>query len=180
MVAGSWWTCNLIYINDFQKGDVCLEEKMNKYRLLTALLSLILMACLSGVEGQYAQYPTSSGYSATLNPISSGYPTTQTPQVDQMTDVSQYSQYYTVGSAPNTHITTPQQFIIEGSTPATVYIGNQQQPVTHSQYQSNPTYAGGNSLWIKGSASWTQYVVVPQGSSIPLYLRKGEKASLTK
>jgi len=141
---------------------------MKEYRLLLALLSLILLACLSGVEGQYVQYPTSNGYSATLNPISSGYPTIQTAQVGQTTDVSQYSQYYTMGPAPNTHITAPQQFIIEGSTPATVYFGNQQQPVTYSQYQSNPTYAGGNSLWIKGSASWTQYVAVPQGSSVPL------------
>jgi hypothetical protein len=138
-------------------------KKMKEFRLLIALLSLILVACLSGVEGQYTQYPASSGYPATLNP-----PTIQTAQAGQTTDVSQYAQYYTMGAASNTHITAPQQFAIADMTPATVYFGNEQQPVAFSQYQSNPAYAGVNSLWIAGSASWAQYVTVPQGSSVPL------------
>ena len=116
--------------------------------------------CISGVEGQYGQYPASSGYPMTLNPSA-----TQSGQVD----VSQYSQYHTMGQpVPNTHITAPQQFNIEGSVPSTVYYGNQQQPVPYSQYMSNPNYAGANSLWIKGSASWTQYATVPQGSNVQL------------
>jgi hypothetical protein len=129
---------------------------MKKFRLLIALLSIILLASLSGVEGQQVPYSASSGYSAIPNAISSGYPTIQTTQVGQTTDVSQYTQYYTVGPAPSTHITAPQQFITDGSAPA------------YSQYQSTPAYAGGDSLWIKGLSSWTQYVAVPQGSSIQL------------
>jgi hypothetical protein len=42
------------------------------------------------------------------------------------------------------------------------------QSVPYSQYQSYATYTGGNSLWIQGSTSWTQYAQVPQGSSLSL------------
>jgi len=136
---------------------------MKEFRLFIALLSIILLACMSGVEGQYAQYPLSSGYPATLNP-----PTIQTAQVGQTTDVSQYSQYYTMGPAQSTHITAPQD-MIAGSPPATLYVGTEQQPMTYSQYESNPAYVGVNSLWIVGNrGSWTQYAKVPQGAIVPL------------
>jgi hypothetical protein len=143
-------------------------KKMKKYQLLTALSSLILLACISAVAGQYIQYPTSGAYAATSNPITFGYPTTQTPQVTQTTNMSQYSQYYSTGSMPNVHITAPQQIDISNSTPANVYLSYQLQPVPYSQYQSSSTYAGANSLWIKGSTSWTQYAAVPQKASVPL------------
>ncbi|MDD1758271.1 MAG: hypothetical protein LUQ22_06015 [Methanotrichaceae archaeon] len=144
---------------------------MKKYRLLTALLSLTLLACLSGVEGQYMQYTPQQGeVIGQVTPYSTesvGYPTTaQTSQVGQTTD--QYSQYYTMGPAPSTHITSPQQINISGNIPATIYFGQQQQPVAYSQYRSSPTYASGDSLWIKGSASWAQYASVPQGAIVPL------------
>ena len=128
---------------------------MKKYQLLPALLGLILLAFVSGAVGQFMQ---SGGYAQT-SPISVGYPTTQTSQVGQTTGVSPYAQYYTVGPAPQTHITAPQQFNIEGNTPADVYFGQtkEQQPVAYSQYQSSPTSAEVNSLWIKGSDSWAQY-----------------------
>jgi hypothetical protein len=83
---------------------------------------------------------------------------------------SQYSQFYTMptGPAPSTHISTPQQFEIVGSTPSTIYFSNQMQPVPYSQYQSNPTYTGSNSLWIKGATAWTQYAIVPMGAIVSL------------
>ena len=42
------------------------------------------------------------------------------------------------------------------------------QAVPYSQYQNYATYTGGNSLWIQGPTSWTQYAKVPQGSSLSL------------
>jgi hypothetical protein len=52
--------------------------------------------------------------------------------------------------------------------PATVYFSYQMQAVPYSQYKTYPTYTGGNSLWIQGATSWTQYAQVPQGSGLSL------------
>ena len=84
--------------------------------------------------------------------------------------VSQYSQYYTMptGPATGTHIIAPQQYQISGNVPATVYFNDQQQAMPYDQYQSSTTYMGGNSLWIQGSTSWTQYARVPQGAFLSL------------
>jgi len=139
---------------------------MRRYRLLAALLSLILLACLFGVEAQFnvPQQGEVVGQTTPYTTETVGYPTaTQTSQVGQ---ASQYSQYYTMGTAPNTQITAPQPFVTEGNTPSTVYFGQQQQPVAYSQYQSTPNI--GNTLWIKGSDSWTQYAEVPQGAVVTL------------
>src|SRR5512136_380893 len=143
---------------------------MKKYRLLTALLGLILLACLCGVEGQYMQYTPQQGevigQSTPYATETIGYPTTtQTAPVGQ---TSQYSQYYTMGTAPNTHITAPQSFIMEGNTPTNVYYGYQQQPVPYAQYQSSPTYNTGDTLWIKGIDGWAQYAQVPLGALVTL------------
>jgi hypothetical protein len=72
------------------------------------------------------------------------------------------------GSAPTTHIIAPTKYDINGKQPSTIYFGYQQQAVTYSQYQTYATYTGGNSLWIQGATSWTQYAAVPQGSSSSL------------
>lgn len=81
-----------------------------------------------------------------------------------------YSQYYSMhsGSAPEKHIEAPKKGEIKDKTPATVYFSYQMQPVPYTQYQTYATYTGGNSLWIQGSSSWTQYAKVPQGSSLSL------------
>jgi len=114
------------------------------------------------------QYPTSGGDDAMSNPTSFGSPpTAQTSQAGQTTNESQYSQYYTIGAAPSTHITAPQQFSIEGNIPDTVYLNDQRKPITYFQYQSSSTYRI-NSLWIKGSDNWTRYAQVPQGAIVPL------------
>lgn len=83
---------------------------------------------------------------------------------------SQYSQYYIVplGPATGTHIIAPQQFQISGSAPATVYFKDQQQAMPYDQYLSYSAYLGGNSLWIQGSTSWSQYAQVPQGAFLSL------------
>jgi len=83
--------------------------------------------------------------------------------------ILQYSQYYSMSSsvAASTHIIAPQKYSIQIA-PSTLYFGYQMQEVPYSQYQTYATYTGGNSLWIRGATSWTQYAVVPQGSSLSL------------
>jgi hypothetical protein len=127
---------------------------MKMYRLIQALLALILLACSYGVQGQYS-VPT-SGYSTGTETIG--------------TTASQYSQYYQMlnGPVPSNHISAPQQFDVTGNTPSTVLFSNQQQPVNYAQYASGASYTGGSSLWVQGSTSWTQYAVVPQGATINL------------
>lgn len=105
-------------------------------------------------------------------------------------DVSVYSQYYKMmgGSAPKEHITTPKNYQMKDIASFTVHFNlpqygmpytpsqnyvmpSQYQTYTmpYSQYQqSYATYTGGNSLWIQGATSLTQYVTVPQGSSLSL------------
>ena len=83
--------------------------------------------------------------------------------------ILQYSQYYSMSSsvAASTHISAPQKYSIQ-ITPSKLYFGYQMQEVPYSQYQTYATYSGGNSLWIRGATSWTQYAQVPQGSSLSL------------
>ena len=83
---------------------------------------------------------------------------------------STYSQYYSMyrGSAPTKHIEAPKKGDIKGKTPTTVYFSYQMQAVPYNQFQTYATYTGGNSLFIQGSSSWTQYAKVPQGSVMSL------------
>jgi len=122
--------------------------KMN--RLLSTLLAFILLACLSGVQGQY------------VTPVNGSSTTPSTAQT-----TSQYSQFYTAltGSVPSAHVLPPVQFDLTGKTPASVYFGTQMQQVPYSTYQST---ASGNALWIQGATDWSQYAVVPQGTMVSL------------
>ncbi len=119
-------------------------------RLLSALLAFVILACLSGVQGQYVM------------PLSSSSTTPSTAQ-----STSQYSQFYTglTGSVPSSHILPPMQFNLTGKTPASVYFSAQMQQVPYSTYQ--PT-APGNALWIQGMTDWSQYATVPQGTMVSL------------
>jgi hypothetical protein len=58
--------------------------------------------------------------------------------------------------------------VAKDKTPTTVYFSYQMQAMPYTEYQNYATYTGGNSLWIQGSASWTQYARVPQGSGLSL------------
>ena len=128
---------------------------MKIFRLFQALLALILLTCLSGVQGQYST--PASGYSTTA-PVSGAVQT------------SQYSQFYQMlnGPVPSNHIGAPQLYDMTGNLPSTVLFSNQGQPVSYPQYASSPSYTGGSSLWIQGSTSWTQNVVVPEGATVNL------------
>jgi len=128
-----------------------IDQEMNIMRnsLISILLALILLTCVSEVQAQVPDQMLSA-----------------TSKVD----VSQYSQYYSMqqGSAPTTHIVAPEKYDINGKVPSAIYFGYQQQAVPYSQYQTLAMYTGGNSLWIQGTTSWTQYAAVPQGSSLSL------------
>jgi hypothetical protein len=91
------------------------------------------------------------------------------PDVSQY-DVSQYTQYYqmTGEAAPTTPVTTPEKYDVKGKEPSMLYFYGQQNPIPYSQYQTYATYTGGNSLWIQGATSWTQYAKVPQGARLSL------------
>ena len=82
---------------------------------------------------------------------------------------SKYSQFFSLskGNDHRTHIEAPTKYDIN-KFPTTVYFSNQMQAVPYSQYQTYPAYTGGNSLWIQGSTSWSQYATVPQGAGLSL------------
>lgn len=81
-----------------------------------------------------------------------------------------YSQYYSIdkGSSTKKHIEPPKKHEISDKIPTTVYFSYQMQAVPYTQYKTYAAYTGGNSLWIQGATSWTQYAQVPQGSSLSL------------
>ncbi len=84
--------------------------------------------------------------------------------------LSQYAQYYQMnaGPTPRTSISALQQYSISGREPSRLYLSGQMQAVPFSQYEAYATYTGGNSLWIQGTTSWTQYAAVPQGAFLSL------------
>ncbi len=81
----------------------------------------------------------------------------------------EFSQFYSINkvSSSQKHIEPPKKHEIS-AIPTTVYYSHNMQPVPYNQYQTYSTYTGGNSLWIQGATSWTQYAQVPQGSSLSL------------
>jgi hypothetical protein len=81
-----------------------------------------------------------------------------------------YSQYYSIYNGPvsKKHIEAPKKHDIKDEIPTTVYFSYQMQAMPYTQYQTYATYTGGNSLWIQGATSWTQYAKVPQGSGLSL------------
>ena len=131
---------------------------MKLSRFFTAfLLALIILACSFGVQGQY----TTAQSQTTSSITSSGITTSGTN--------SQYTQYYSTptGSASGVHIGASVPFDITAKTPSNVYLGSQNQAVPYAQYMSSSN-AGANTLWIQGATNWTQYVTVPQGTTVTL------------
>jgi hypothetical protein len=129
---------------------------MNKI-LVSIVLIISLMGCASALDvnsiGQNPQRPLGT-YSDTSGTV-----------------LSQYNQYFTMptGPTPKTNIEAPKKHDVE-TAPTTVYFyfGSQLHAVPYSQYQTYVTNIGGNSLWIQGLTSWTQYATVPQGAYLSL------------
>ena len=158
---------------------------MNK--ILVAMVFIIsLMGCVAALDGnsKVEMQPGEAAFEQLYNhgigqPWVGGNPPGQQGQ-DQVSSggysatygatFSQYSQCFTIpkGNALKKHIEAPTRQDIEGKTPTTVYFNYQMQAMPYSQYQTYATYTGGNSLWIQGSTSWTQYAAIPQGASLSL------------
>jgi hypothetical protein len=102
-------------------------------------------------------------------PPTYAYPNASMPSGFQHFFSIDYSQFYHTPVGPVlSHITAPQRYVISGMLPSSLYFIGQTQAVPYSQYQTYATYTGGNSLWIQGTTSWSQYATVPQGSSLTL------------
>jgi len=83
--------------------------------------------------------------------------------------MQQFAQYYSQNKETSSEpITAPQKIDLNGLEPSTLYFGSSQKAVPYSQYKSYALTGGLNSLWIQGSSSWTQYAVVPLGSTLSL------------
>lgn len=141
---------------------------MNKIRISIVLI-IILMGCVSALDGNGVETRPGEATAEKLFNYGIGQPWIGgNPPSYGASDI--YSQYYSMhtGSVPTKHIEAPKKGEIKDKTPTTVYFTYQMQAMPYTQYQTYATYTGGNSLWIQGSSSWTQYAKVPQGSSLSL------------
>jgi len=95
----------------------------------------------------------------------------QVPPADQQS-YSQYTQYFSIESGMpegQDQSSGIQSYNIEGQEPSSLLIGGQQQKsIAYSQMQPYSVFTGGNTLWILGETSWTQYAQVPLGASMSL------------
>ena len=78
-----------------------------------------------------------------------------------------YSEYFAAATktAEGGVIGKPAQYDISGKEPIAVYYGDGQ-GLAYSQYAS--AMASRSDLWIRGTANWSQYAVVPLGSKLEL------------
>ena len=90
-------------------------------------------------------------------------------QATSQVALQKFSQYYSpAAEAPEDQITAPAKIELKDVQPSMLYFGSAQKAVPYTQYQSYALSTGGNSLWVSGSSSWTQYAVVPLGSSLKM------------
>ncbi len=159
---------------------------MSKTKLMSTLGILVMLACLSCVQAldqsiiqsvsnlANLDAETSMGssiFQSASNIADVDSSSTVNQQISQVA-VSKYSDYYKMPlpseSSAKSHIEAPKKHEIKDNMPATVYFSYQMQAVPYTQYQKYAIYTGGNSLWIQGASSWSQYAQVPQGSSLSL------------
>ncbi|HUS76838.1 MAG TPA: hypothetical protein VMY43_12650 [Methanothrix sp.] len=139
--------------------------------LISIVLIMSLMGCAAALDRQVGieMRPGEAG-AEKLFEMGIGQPWVGgNPPSSSSFDVK-FSQYYSInkGSSSKKHIETPKKHDISKKTPTTVYFSYQMQAVPYTQYETYSTYTGGNSLWIQGATSWSQYAQVPQGSSLSL------------
>jgi len=141
---------------------------MNKTWILFAVI-MSLMAYASAVQSSVEILP-GEARAEMLFDLGIGEPWVGGNPPSSSAYESKFSQFYSThkGSSAKKHIEAPKKLAIKDKTPTTVYFSYQMQSIPYSQYQSYATNAGGNSFWIQGSTSWTQYAQVPQGSSLSL------------
>jgi len=140
------------------------------------VLIILLMGCASALDASSVALRPGEAMAEKLfnsgigQPWVGGNPPSDGAFNSMYSQYSQYSQYFSMhsGSAPQKHIQAPKKSDIKNKTPTTVYFSYQMQAMPYTQFQTYATYTGGNSLWIQGSSSWSQYAKVPQGSSLSL------------
>jgi hypothetical protein len=144
-------------------------KKMNKF-LISILLLISLLGCVLALDGRALEKLPGEARAEKLFELGIGQPWVGGNPPSLRTYDSIYSQYYWAykGSAPKKHIEGPKKHAIVDSMPTTVYFSYQMQAMPYSQYQSNAAITGGNSLWIQGASSWSQYAKVPPGSGLSL------------
>ncbi|MFZ3148026.1 MAG: hypothetical protein WA137_03210 [Methanothrix sp.] len=128
------------------------------------------MGCAIAVGGSGVELLPGEARAEKLFELGIGQPWVGGNPPSSSTYDSIYSQYFWSykGSTPKKHIDSPKKHVIADSLPTTVYFSYQMQAVPYTQYQSNAAYTQGNSLWILGSSSWSQYAKVPKGSGLSL------------
>ena len=134
------------------------------------VLIILLMGCASALDAGSVALRPGEAMAEKLFNNGIGQPWVGGNPPSDGASYSMYSQYFSMhsGSAPQKHIEAPKKSDIKNKTPTTVYFSYQMQAMPYTQYQTYATYTGGNSLWILGSSSWSQYAKVPQGSSLSL------------
>jgi hypothetical protein len=140
-------------------------KTMNKI-LISVLFIISLVGCAIAVDGGGVELRPGEAMAEKLFEKGIGQPWVGgNPPSDSI-----YSQYFWTykGSTPKKHIESPKRHLIVDSMPSTVYFSYPMQAVPYTQYLSNSAYTGGNSLWIQGSSSWSQYAKVPQWSGLSL------------
>jgi plastocyanin len=81
--------------------------------------------------------------------------------------LQKFSKYYrSTSEAPEDQLTAPTKIDLKEVEPAMLYFGSTQKAVSYAQYQTYALSTGINSLWISGASSWTQYAMVPLGSTL--------------
>ncbi len=142
---------------------------MNKV-LISIIFIISLIGCAVALDGSGVELQPGEAVAEMLFENGIGQPWVGGNPPSSGTYDSIYSQYYWTykGSAPKKHIGSPKKHVIGNSLPSTVYFSYQMQAVPYTKYQSTAVYSGGNSLWILGSSSWSQYARVPQWSGLSL------------
>jgi hypothetical protein len=153
-----------------------LEEKMKKSQLLTAILGIILLVCIPGVEGQYMnmQYPTLPTDYTTSNQASVGYQTTtQTSPTDQMVPSSYTTPSSTAAVGYQTTAQAPQTGQATGVSQYSQYYTMGPVPNTHISAPQQFNITGNTPATIYFSYQM-QPVAYSQYESNPSYLRMNE------
>jgi len=150
--------------------------------LIPLVLIISMMGCAVALDGQSTPgMQPGEARAEKLFEYGIGQPWVGGNQFSSDASSSKYTQYYTMTKDNNgknknngkdqgskKHIETPKKQEKLYTSPTTVYFSYQMQAVPYTQYKSYAPYTGGNTLWIQGTTSWTQYAQVPQGSSLSL------------
>lgn len=148
----------------------------NMKATLTAIILIVsLMGCAAALDGQKGNLQlvgasSDASLGAGASQFLVGY------QYSSNATFAKYAQYFTLSQGKSVGQNRSMNNRIDASItdgtkatfPSTLYFGIGMQAVPYSQYKTYAPITGGNTLWIQGAASWTQYAQVPQGSSLSL------------